>query len=36
MPWSTFALFPDVESPTATSPGRQSASIWRAKTTSKE
>ena len=34
-PATTFALVPEVESPTATSPGRQSASSWRAKISSK-
>ena len=34
MPRTTFGLIPDVERPTATSPGRQSASSWRANTSS--
>ena len=34
MPRTTFALVPEVERPTATSPGRQSASSWRANTSS--
>jgi hypothetical protein len=34
-PWITLALRPDVEMPSAISPGRPNASTWRAKMRSK-